>query len=99
MPLIERVLDRRVCDTLDSYVSRGGGAGLDAARRLGPSAIVDEVEAAGLRGRGGAGFPTGVKWRTVSSAGSGQRTPVVVNGAEGEPATFKDRELMRINPF
>ena len=50
MALIERVLDRHVCDTVDSYVSRGGGAGLDAARRLGPAATIDEVEASGLRG-------------------------------------------------
>lgn len=99
MALIERVLDRRPCATLNDHIHRGGGEGLTAARRFGRDAIIDEIEASGLRGRGGAGFPTGTKWRTVSSAGVPRTTPVVVNAAEGEPATFKDRELIRINPF
>lgn len=58
------------------------------------------IEASGLRGRGGAGFPTGKKWRTVSSHRSGSlATSVVVNAAEGEPGTFKDRTIIRRNPF
>jgi NADH-quinone oxidoreductase subunit F len=84
--------------TVDAYFAAGGGEGLRAARRLGPSAIVDEVTASGLRGRGGAGFPTGAKWTSVRSGGSGRRY-VVANGAEGEPATFKDRTLMRRDPY
>ena len=72
--------------------------GLAAARRLGPSATIDEVAASGLRGRGGGGFPTGAKWASVRSAGGGRRY-VVANGAEGEPATFKDRMLMRRDPY
>ena len=64
-------------------------------------ALIDEVEAAGLRGRGGAGFPTGVKWRTVRGQplATSSPTTVVVNAAEGEPGTFKDRTLLRINPY
>ena len=63
-------------------------------------ALIDEVEAAGLRGRGGAGFPTGVKWRTVAANRSDvEPTTVVVNAAEGEPGTFKDRTLLRIEPL
>jgi NADH:ubiquinone oxidoreductase subunit F (NADH-binding) len=58
------------------------------------------VSASGLRGRGGAGFPTGRKWSSIADAPvEGGRRYVVVNGAEGEPATFKDRALMRANPY
>ena len=84
-------------DSLDSYVARGGGRGLDRARELGPSQTVQEVSLSGLRGRGGAGFPTGRKWATVAGA-SGEHY-VAVNAAEGEPGTFKDRALLRANPY
>ena len=98
--LVSCVLPETPCVTLDDYRAAGGGRGLEAARRLGPAATIDEIEAAGLRGRGGAGFPTGTKWRTVA----GNRSPdapatVVVNAAEGEPGTFKDRSILRRNPF
>ena len=100
MPLIERVLDRTECRSLDDHVARGGGRGLDASRSAGPDALIDIVERSGLRGRGGAGFPTGRKWRTVSSEPRGTAPPVVVvNAAEGEPGTFKDRQLIRMNPY
>jgi NADH-quinone oxidoreductase subunit F len=84
--------------TIDEYLAAGGGQGIHAASLLGPAATIDEVTASGLRGRGGAGFPTGVKWSSVRAAGGGRRY-VVVNGAEGEPATFKDRTLMRRDPY
>ena len=61
-----------------------------AARALGPEATVEEIVASGLRGRGGAGFPTGAKWASVRGAGGGTHY-AVANAAEGEPATFKDR--------
>ncbi len=100
MTPVERVLPRdRVVDLAD-YQARGGGRGLAAARRLGPAAIIEELEAAGLRGRGGAGFPTGTKWRTVAAyASSTVASTVVVNGAEGEPGSFKDREILRRTPY
>jgi len=84
--------------TIDGYLAAGGGAGLAAARRLGPERTIDEVTASGLRGRGGAGFPCGPKWGSVRADGSGTHY-VVANGAEGEPATFKDRMLMRRDPY
>ena len=85
---------------LDAYVSAGGGNGIDAATRLGPGGTCDELTASGLRGRGGAGFPTGRKWQTVFEYESPDIPPqVVVNGAEGEPGSFKDRTLLRTNPF
>jgi NADH:ubiquinone oxidoreductase subunit F (NADH-binding) len=97
---LHRVLDEHPCERLADYVARGGGRGLEAARSIGPTATIDMIAASGLRGRGGAGFPTGVKWRTVAQASSAvAATTVVVNGAEGEPGTFKDRALLRQNPF
>ena len=100
MGLVTRVLSSEPVASLDDYVDAGGGGGLAAARKLGPRAVIDEVEASGLRGRGGAGFPTGTKWRTVAGlASAALPSTVVVNGAEGEPGTFKDRTLLRANPF
>jgi NADH-quinone oxidoreductase subunit F len=101
MPLVQRVLDAEPVTTLSDYIGRaGGGRALEAARRLGPAAIIDEVDASGLRGRGGAGFPTGRKWRSVADNRSPVLpTSVVVNAAEGEPGTFKDRAILRANPY
>src|SRR5262245_17762277 len=84
---------------LDDFLARGGGAGLDRALGLGPGATIQEVILSGLRGRGGGGFPTGRKWQSVSDSAAGEQTFVVCNGAEGEPATFKDRALIRANPY
>jgi len=84
--------------SLADYQARGGGAGLTRARELGPEQIIQEVTLARLRGRGGAGFPTGTKWRSVRSA-PGDTKYLAVNAAEGEPGTFKDRSLMRANPY
>jgi NADH-quinone oxidoreductase subunit F len=96
----QRVLDPDPVESLAAYLEAGGGRGLDAARRLGPLGIIDDVEASGLRGRGGAGFSTGRKWRTVAQSLSATVPPtVVVNAAEGEPGTFKDRTILRRNPY
>jgi NADH:ubiquinone oxidoreductase subunit F (NADH-binding) len=100
VPPVQRILDPEPVLSLDAYLRAGGGRGLDAARALGPAATIDEVLAAGIRGRGGAGFPTGVKWRTVATNASDvEPTTVVVNAAEGEPGSFKDRALLESNPF
>src|SRR4051812_4372763 len=85
-------------ETLAAYLDTGGGVGLEQALRLGELATIDTITAAGLRGRGGAGFSTGRKWRSVREGGEGLRF-VVANGAEGEPATFKDRQLIRMDPY
>jgi NADH-quinone oxidoreductase subunit F len=84
--------------SFDEYVAAGGGRGLEVALQASPEAIIEEVAKSGLRGRGGAGFPTGEKWRTVRTTGTGTRY-AVCNAAEGEPATFKDRMLLRRNPY
>jgi NADH:ubiquinone oxidoreductase subunit F (NADH-binding) len=99
MPQVDRILDREVVDDLDGYVRAGGGSGLHAALHRSQESIVELVERSGLRGRGGAGFPTGRKWRSVAGRRSTGTPPVVVNAAEGEPGTFKDRILLRRNPY
>jgi NADH:ubiquinone oxidoreductase subunit F (NADH-binding) len=82
---------------LASYERARGGA-LARARAMSPAEIVEAITRAGLRGRGGAGFPTGVKWRTVQTHPCRTRS-VICNAAEGEPGTFKDRFLLRKNPY
>jgi formate dehydrogenase iron-sulfur subunit len=87
-------------DPLDlaAYEAHGGLAGLRRALAMTPEAIVDEVKRSGLRGRGGAGFPTGIKWDTVRRAGA-SRKYVVCNADEGDSGTFADRMLMEGDPF
>ena len=85
--------------SLDAYLASDiGGLGIERAQRIGPAATIDAVLASGLRGRGGGGFPTGRKWSGIA-AQVGTRRYVVCNGAEGEPGTFKDRALLRANPY
>lgn len=100
-PLLQRVLDAESVADLGHHRARGGGAAWAAAEQLGPVAVVDLLEAADLRGRGGAGFPTAVKWATVArhTTATGRAATVVVNAAEGEPGSFKDRTLIRRNPY
>lgn len=84
--------------SLEDYRRAGGGQGLAAAETLGAEATIAEVSDSGLRGRGGGGFSTGVKWAGVATSAGTDRF-VVCNAAEGEPGTFKDRALMRRNPY
>lgn len=83
---------------LDAYRALGGLSGLRAALEADPDAVVAEVLASGLRGRGGAGFPAGIKWRTVLEAAD-ETKYVVVNADEGDSGTFADRMLMEGDPF
>jgi formate dehydrogenase iron-sulfur subunit len=84
--------------SLDDYRATGGWSGLERARELGAEAIVDTVKLSGLRGRGGAGFPAGIKWDTVRLA-PGDRKYIVCNADEGDSGTFADRMLMEGDPF
>jgi formate dehydrogenase iron-sulfur subunit len=77
---------------------RMADGGLTAARAMSPQAVVDAVKASGLRGRGGAGFPTGIKWQTVLDAPAGDKY-IVCNADEGDSGTFADRMLMEGDPF
>ncbi|MFM9858419.1 NADH-ubiquinone oxidoreductase-F iron-sulfur binding region domain-containing protein [Pseudoxanthobacter sp. M-2] len=89
--------------SLADYKAHGGeaGAGLAGLARaieIGPAKIVEEVTASGLRGRGGAGFPTGIKWKTVADTPPGQKY-IVCNADEGDSGTFADRMIMEGDPF
>jgi formate dehydrogenase iron-sulfur subunit len=84
--------------SLADYRAHGGLVGLQRAVGMEPAAVVAEVTASGLRGRGGAGFPTGIKWKTVSEA-KADRKYIVCNADEGDSATFADRMLMEGDPF
>jgi len=98
--LVWRALDRQRVRSLGDYVLQGGGDAVQLARTSPPEEIIAVLQASGLRGRGGAGFPTGLKWQTVAASRSPRvDTTVVVNAAEGEPGTFKDRALLRMNPY
>src|ERR1700690_4135974 len=84
--------------SLDDYRAHGGYKGLERALAMEPAAIVDEVTQSGLRGRGGAGFPTGIKWKTVLDTPAEQKY-IVCNADEGDSGTFADRMIMEGDPF
>ncbi len=92
--------DQAVTSLADYITRRRGGEAITRARALGPGGTTKEITLSGLRGRGGGGFPTGRKWAGVrgDDAGAGDRF-VVGNGAEGEPGTFKDRAILRADPY
>ncbi|MBI5213909.1 MAG: NADH-quinone oxidoreductase subunit NuoF [Nitrospirae bacterium] len=79
------------------YIKTGGYKALSKALELKPSDIIDEVKRSGLRGRGGAGFPTGMKW-AFAAADSKKPKFILCNADEGEPGTFKDRPILEKNP-
>ena len=83
--------------TLESYLSRGGYEGLKKANTMEPAEIVETVKASGLRGRGGAGFPTGLKWSFLPPD-DGLPRYLVVNADESEPGTCKDIPTIMANP-
>ncbi|HLY96594.1 MAG TPA: hypothetical protein VKO66_05215 [Sideroxyarcus sp.] len=84
---------------LDNYVKAGGYQALRKVltERMSPDAIIAEVKTSGLRGRGGAGFPTGLKWSFMPRNYAGEKY-LVCNSDEGEPGTCKDRDILRYNP-
>jgi len=84
--------------SLTDYQATGGWQGLTRARALGPRAVIAEIGQSGLRGRGGAGFPAGIKWQTVAEA-PGAEKYVVCNADEGDSGTFADRMVMEGDPF
>jgi len=84
--------------SLSDYVSRDGYKGLQRALTMTPEALVEEVTNSGLRGRGGAGFPTGIKWKTVLKTVADQKY-IVCNADEGDSGTYADRMIMEGDPF
>ncbi len=97
--LIPQNFDRDKTWHLKDYQARGGYAALKKiiAEKLTPERVITEVKLSALRGRGGAGFPTGLKWSFMPKNFTGQKY-LVCNSDEGEPGTFKDRDLLRYNP-
>lgn len=84
--------------SLGDYRAHGGYKGLERAIALGSAEIIEEVRKSGLRGRGGAGFPTAIKWKTVADA-KGDQKYIVCNADEGDSGTFADRMIMEGDPF
>ena len=84
---------------LDAYVKRGGYSALKKilAEKTPPAQIIEAVKRSTLRGRGGAGFPTGLKWSFMPRTASGEKY-IICNSDEGEPGTFKDRDILKYNP-
>jgi NADH-quinone oxidoreductase subunit F len=84
-------------DNIDVYLSNGGFESYKKAIGSSPDAVIDEVKKSGLRGRGGAGFPTGLKWSFMPKGNMIKY--LAVNGDESEPGSFKDRQIFEYNPF
>ena len=99
VPPTTRVLPSEPIASLADYVAAGGGEGLATALALEPGEVITLVAESGVRGRGGAGFPTGTKWGSVRDAAEDTPVYLVCNAAEGEPGTYKDRSLMSRNPY
>jgi NADH-quinone oxidoreductase subunit F len=101
MGFVERfLLPDAPITSVDEYLATDfGGLGLARAVELGAAATIEEIAASGLRGRGGGGFPTGRKWAGIAGQSGNGAHYLVCNAAEGEPGTFKDRALIRANPY
>jgi len=100
--MAERIVLRN-CEAIDpkdiaSYLQRGGFQALRKARKMGPDGVIAEIKASNLRGRGGAGFPTGAKWELARKS-PGEEKYVICNADEGEVGTFKDRYIIQYDPF
>src|SRR5450432_4608004 len=100
-PLETKIISQRFAlegsETLDVYLANRGYEAFRKAKQMTPEAIIEEVKASSLRGRGGAGFPTGLKWSFVPRTSPKPRV-IVVNADESEPGTCKDRLLMEYDP-
>jgi NADH-quinone oxidoreductase subunit F len=96
-PILLRARGRENSRALESYLESGGYSALARALAMDPAEVIEEVKAAGLRGRGGAGFPAGVKWGFVPKD-SPKPKYLICNADESEPGTFKDRELILVDP-
>ena len=96
-PILTEFIDQKNCHTFDFYESKGGYTALKKALTMSPEDVIEEVKASNLRGRGGAGFPTGLKWSFVPPD-SDKPKYLINNADESEPGTFKDRLLMNKAP-
>ncbi|MGE5647532.1 MAG: NADH-quinone oxidoreductase subunit NuoF [Acidobacteriota bacterium] len=86
-------------ERIEDYIAEGGYSGLlKAITEMRPNEVIDQVLKSGLRGRGGAGYPTGLKWSTVAKANGGPQKYVICNGDEGDPGAFMDRAVLESDP-
>ena len=92
------LLPEKSIESVEAYISAGGGVAINKALTMSRAQIIAEVKKSGLRGRGGGGFPTGMKWAGVAQDPCPTKY-LVCNGSEGEPGSFKDHMLMRKNPY
>ena len=83
---------------ISTYLAKDGFEALSKARKMSRSQVIEEIKASGLRGRGGAGFPCGLKWELAKNA-QGNEKYVICNADEGEVGTFKDRYILEKDPF
>lgn len=101
LPLEHRIVTRRVGridpENIEEYIAEDGYQALARVLSMTPMQVIEELEASGLQGRGGAGFPAGRKWRFVAGA-QGSKKYVVCNADESEPGTFKDRVILEGDP-
>lgn len=93
IPFVTEYITGNKSVSLETYLDRGGFQGLKKALQKSPRNVIEEIKKSGLRGRGGAYFPTGIKWESFANA-EGQQRYIICNGDEGEPGTFKDRYLL-----
>jgi len=85
-------------EAIDEYIARDGYQALIAAlTEMSPQSVIDQISKSGLRGRGGGGYPTGLKWGTVAKAVGAQKY-VICNGDEGDPGAFMDRSVLESDP-
>jgi NADH-quinone oxidoreductase subunit F len=101
--MAEQCIVLQYCEVIDpgdiaTYVQKGGFQALNKARKMGLEAVIGQVKASGLKGRGGAGFPCGTKWELARSA-PGNEKFLICNADEGEVGTFKDRYIIQHDPF
>src|SRR5689334_23611791 len=97
VPVVSARFDFENSASIDTYLAHDGYVAIKKALEMTPEAIIDLLKASGLRGRGGAGFPTGMKWSFVPR-NTGKPTFLLCNADESEPGTFKDRLLLERNP-
>jgi NADH-quinone oxidoreductase subunit F len=97
MRIIRNYVDRADSESIESYIATGGYTALERALKMDPLEIINEVKSSGLRGRGGAGFPTGIKWSFILRD---TKKPIYLccNADESEPGSFKDREIIERDP-
>ena len=96
-PILTEFIDQKNCYTFDFYESKGGYSALKKALSMSPADVIEEVKASNLRGRGGAGFPTGLKWSFMVRS-PGPVKYILANCEEGDPGAYNDKGILEGDP-